>query len=234
MGFLGGVLIVAGVAFAVAAIAGLFVPRWFVDRKTGKVPSRWQVLIGGWLASALMLGLGSALLPKVAPGQDASASAVAAQGNDAARKLQSLTEQDVRALDADISGVELIEQVTNPGTWYVQLTLKQDPYWGGADDWNIVAGKFNGIARTLFDKPEVVRLGMTFVSPANQGVAWANIYMNRKDLPPDWHDLTYLQLFAHADPRPPSLQTIKWLCAFYEKHTSATPPQGVPQRWCSD
>lgn len=47
------VVFAMGVIFLVAAMAGLFKPALFKDKKTGEVPSRWQVFFSGLMIAAV-------------------------------------------------------------------------------------------------------------------------------------------------------------------------------------
>ncbi|CAB5521170.1 CHAP domain-containing protein [Pseudomonas putida] len=48
-----GVVFALGVIFVMAAMAGLFKPELFKDKKTGEVPNRWQVFFGGVMVAAV-------------------------------------------------------------------------------------------------------------------------------------------------------------------------------------
>ncbi|AVH35399.1 hypothetical protein AL532_03280 [Pseudomonas monteilii] len=48
-----GVVFALGLIFLVLAMAGLFKPELFKDKRTGAVPSRWQVFFGGVMVAAV-------------------------------------------------------------------------------------------------------------------------------------------------------------------------------------
>ncbi len=78
-----GVVFALGVIFVMAAMAGLFKPELFKDKKTGEVPKRWQVFFGGVMVAAVafLIAHYSAPEPKAeTASSDVKADSAATQG----------------------------------------------------------------------------------------------------------------------------------------------------------
>lgn len=132
-----------------------------------------------------------------------------------------LTQEGVKSLDPKIISVSVIDQVDGV-TKYVDLTMSEGVVWGGQSDWNAAAITSHRLIAPLMKKAEVSRVRVVFYDPENK-IDWAQVKVARADLPPNWEELTYLQLFAAAKPMPGTLEVGRWLCDFYAKYSSANP-----------
>lgn len=145
---------------------------------------------------------------------------------DSAPKDFAYTSEGIKSLSASIMKAGLSEQLAAPGTWFVEIELKHSLI-GGATDWSIAAEDSFRLARRLFEKPETARIGFSFTTP--EGRTWGRLFVSRESLPQNWREMTYLEFFAIADPRPAGSEATGWLCDFYAKYESARPPAGVPK-----
>lgn len=143
-----------------------------------------------------------------------------------------LDEQGIKALDASISSVNITDQIDGK-TKLVELTLMESIEWGGQPEWNKVAGKSHTLMSALLSKDEVSRVRLIFYAPELK-LDWAQVRLNKANLPPAWRDLTYLQFFALTKPMSGTLESGRWLCDFYRKYKSANPPADAHLAYCSD
>ena len=151
---------------------------------------------------------------------------------EAEQKGFDLTDAGIKTLDRKIAQVRVSPQVDG-STNLVEVTIHEDPTFGGSGEWNGIATNSHRLLSTLFARPDVSRVRISYVSPANKGIDWAQVSMTRSDLPADWKALTYLQFFSRTKPLPGTLETGVWLCEFYQKYESSRPPSGVAAR-CKD
>ena len=135
----------------------------------------------------------------------------------------SLTIEGIKSLDSSISSVGLTPQNATQDTYFVELVIKKDPFTGGAQDWNSISSEVYRFGKTLFEKPEIVRISIIFRSPENNNFEWAKVFIQRDKLPNNWQSLTYLEFFSFSDPIPGNIQAGKWLREFYEKYESSKP-----------
>lgn len=143
-----------------------------------------------------------------------------------------LTSDGIKSLSPFISSVEIIPQNV-PGKIYVEIKVNNDPTWGGEQDWNSVANDVHNLSLALFSKPEIVRARIGYVSPKNKNLEWALFFIEPKDFPSNWRDLSYLQFFSLLDPMPGTLETGRWVCEFYKKYSSSMPGGKLPHQ-CAD
>ncbi|MFG5777704.1 hypothetical protein ACFIQF_11580 [Comamonas sp. J-3] len=139
-----------------------------------------------------------------------------------------LTEEGIKTLSPKIAKVVVTPQVDGPES-RVEIELNSDPNLGGKGEWNSLAQDSHSMFTRLLAKPEVSRVFIKVVSPANKNLHWARVSVDRSKLPSDWQNLTYLQFFAHTNPMAGTLQTGQWLCEFYAAYQSAQPPGGLPR-----
>jgi hypothetical protein len=147
--------------------------------------------------------------------------------------LAELSVESIKPIDAAAFKVS-VEKYDQPGrVWhYVEVTIEDDPTWGGASDWNRVAGKVSKLTQAMFGGKFQGRARIAFSAPQNNGKEWAVVFVDTTQLPDNWRDLTYLQLFSRADAMGASLQANRWKCAFERKYPSAEPPGGNSKEWC--
>jgi hypothetical protein len=152
------------------------------------------------------------------------------------RKQPPLAELSVESIQhIDDAAIKVsVEKYDQPGrVWhYVEITLKDDPTWGDASDWNRVAGKVSKLTQAMFGGKFQGRSRIAFSSPQNNGKEWAVVFVDTSQFPDNWRDLTYLQLFSRTDAMGSSLQTDQWKCAFQRKYPSAAPLGGNAKEWC--
>lgn len=144
----------------------------------------------------------------------------------------SLTQEGVKSLNPKITSVTVIEQIDGK-TNFVDLTLSESVVWGGQSDWNAAAITSHRLMTQLLSKAEVSRVRFVFYDTANK-IEWAQVKLARADLPPNWSELTYLQVFATAKPVAGTLEAGQWLCDFYAKYASANPPGTEHLMYCRD
>lgn len=63
MSILAGIIGLAGFLFLLVAVLGLIAPSIFKDKKTGEVPKRLHLLVGGFVAAVIAFVVAGALLP---------------------------------------------------------------------------------------------------------------------------------------------------------------------------
>lgn len=159
-----------------------------------------------------------------------SVSAVLVGCSDSEKKPTdfALTDAGIKTLSTRISKAEVIPQIDGTAQ-RVEIQLNVDPDFGGKSEWNSLAQDSHRMFTRLLEKPDVSRIFITVVSPANNNFDWARVSVTRKDLPSNWQTLTYLEFFAWTKPMPGSLQSWRWLCEFYVSYKSAQPAGGLPR-----
>lgn len=118
-------------------------------------------------------------------------------------------------------------EIPDPPIYFVEVVLKRDFSWGGAQDWNAVASAVSVIAGSAFERPDLARLRLRVVD--SSGFEWAYIDYLRHKLPTGWKESSYLQRFAAADVSGGHVQANTALCEFYAKYESARPS---PDKLC--
>jgi len=95
-------------------------------------------------------------------------------------------------------------------------------FWGGAQDWNGVATTMFNLSKTLFQRKDIAQVAFV-VWNKEHTLDWARIEVDRKKLPKNWSELTYLEFFSYTHPIAGTLEADKWLSEFYAKYSSANP-----------
>lgn len=60
--FLGWALIAFAAILFVVLLAGFVNPVWLADKKSGKVPSRWMLLLAAWISPSVIAAVGGTIL----------------------------------------------------------------------------------------------------------------------------------------------------------------------------
>lgn len=128
--------------------------------------------------------------------------------------------------------VKLTSQIDNDKTYLADININKDPFTGGKNDWNMVAGEVSTYCKILLNNPSIVRLHFAFYSPENKNIDWAHVRVDRNKLPAKWENDSYLHFFSYIKPDPGTLQATQWLCDFYKKYGSARPNGQIPD-FCS-
>lgn len=139
------------------------------------------------------------------------------------------TIEGIKSISDSIALVSLIPQITKEGTYLVEIGINEDPFTGGAQDWNSVSSEVFRIGKALLAKPETVKIHFTFKSPQSNNFDWARVFVQRDKLPQNLQNLTYLEFFSYSEPLPGNIQASKWLCEFYEKYESSRPHGQFPK-----
>jgi hypothetical protein len=113
-------------------------------------------------------------------------------------------------------------------SYAVDIRIEKDPLFGGANEWNMISSSVFRYSKELLKQPAIYKIHYIFYSPQNQNIDWAHVWVDRDMLPSNWEDLTYHQFFSFIKPDPSHLQSIQWLCEYYEKYSSARPHGMIP------
>ncbi|MDD5412675.1 MAG: hypothetical protein PHF31_14915 [Methylobacter sp.] len=143
------------------------------------------------------------------------------------------TVDGIKSLSIDITSVYLTPQFNKPDTFLVEIELNKNPFTGGAQDWNSISAEVFSLSKSLLAKQNTDKIHFVFRSPDNNNLDWARIFVDRKELPKDWENLTYLQFFGISRPLPGTLETGRWLCDFYKKYESSR-PNGLTPDFCKE
>jgi len=138
--------------------------------------------------------------------------------------------QYAKELAGDGAVIHLTEQIT-PKTYLVEVALKgPDMFLGGAQDWNSFSAKVQYIAEPLLERNDVARVRIESDVTASNGqpMGWAYADVDKKKMPANFHDLTYLEFASVAHLDAGTLQAGGWLCEFYKKYESAQPHGKLP------
>lgn len=130
-----------------------------------------------------------------------------------------------KALAGDDAQINAIEQLGGK-IFFVEITVNgPGTFLGGAQDWNSFSSKVAYIGQHLFERQDVSRIRIKFIS---QNIDWAYADIEKKLLPQNFRDLTYLEFasFSHLDAG--TAQAGNWLCEFYKKYESAKPGGKLP------
>lgn len=94
--------------------------------------------------------------------------------------------------------------------------------WGGAQDWNGVASTVFSISKFLLQRNDIEKVSY-IIWNEDHTIDWARIDVDKKILPNNWNDLTYLEFFSFCKPHSGTVDAEKWLNEFYTKYSSARP-----------
>ncbi len=138
---------------------------------------------------------------------------------------------EVKGMDDDITSVNVVEQVDPKtikynGTYLFEIDLKTSTLLGSYQDWVGVAMTTHMFAKKLLKKPGFSRAHLTFwyKNDDNTNINWAEVWINKKSMPPNWKDLNYLEFFSHVRADAGGwLFSQKLLDKFYEKVPFAKP-----------
>lgn len=102
MAVLAGVLALLGLVLSLAALVGLIAPSLFKDKKTGEVPKRLPLFLGGTAAALIALGVASAIAPQPddASEKPSPAPALVEEAPAVSEKVITYTAASSEALDA--------------------------------------------------------------------------------------------------------------------------------------
>ena len=111
------------------------------------------------------------------------------------------------------------------------VAFKADTTWGGAQDFNGLAGKLVPAVQKLFSEHPSAERMLVHVKN-NAGQNWVNVQVRRSALPKNFSDLTYLEAFALLDLDPAMAGVRDNLCAFWAKYQSARPEDITKMQGC--
>lgn len=140
----------------------------------------------------------------------------------------------IKSLSSDIESVSFSPYTIDKGKTFlergrVEIILNTATLWGGAQDWNSAAATIHSLSKELLARKEPAVIDFVFRSTENNNFDWARIVVERKKLPENWQELTYLNFFGLAKPLPQNLQAGQWLCEFYNKYKSSRPNNRLPE-----
>ena len=111
------------------------------------------------------------------------------------------------------------------------VAFKANTSWGGAQDFNGLAGKLVPAVQKLFSgHPSAERLLVHVKN--DEGQNWVNVQVRRADLPKNPSELTYLEAFARFDLDPGMRGVQDNLCAFWAKYKTARPSDVEKMKGC--
>ena len=138
-------------------------------------------------------------------------------------KTYTFTPEGIKTLSPSITDVNFTPQSKPTNTVLIDIDINKDPFTGGAQDWNSIAGDAYELSKTLLKNPNTQKIHFTFRSPDNKNIDWARFFVDRDNLPEKWQAITYLQFFSYSRPMPGTVEAGRWLCDFYGKYKSSRP-----------
>jgi len=170
---------------------------------------------------------------------------IGADGNDSKKEVDiNISQGDkvavissIKSLDSRILNVSIHPQVPDFQTFFIEIEMKSQTFWGDGKDWNAVASDAFRVSQKILSKPEVVRIRFVFKTENidKQLIDWCSIQWHKKDLPQSWDKMTYLEFFSRSKPLSHIPKAGRWLCEFYQDHKDARPTlDGSMPNSCSD
>lgn len=133
----------------------------------------------------------------------------------------------IKSLKHNATSVETIPRFDNPNKYFVRIEIAKDPLIGGASDWNGIAAEWKTLSIELLTRDDVWKLMASYKTTSN--IDWAHIQIEQNGLPYNWQTLTYLEYFGASKANASSLQSVQWLCDFYQKFQSSRPLGQMPK-----
>jgi len=93
MDVIAGLLAILGLLILLVALLGFALPALFKNKKTGEIPKRSQILIGGFVAAVISFAISAAIMPDLKSETDSKSVVSAAAATDNNRNVTPLTPQ---------------------------------------------------------------------------------------------------------------------------------------------
>lgn len=212
-----------------------YLARYMIDKGRNKVISHLIGAVSGFIAMLLIIALtidvskqgkenhGVATKQIVAENSEA----IGVENADSYLTVDTLSENSIKGISPAIIEASVNQQYAGnlykAGLKYsIDVHIKSNMLWGGAQDWNRVAENIFTLSKQLFERKDVGKI-MFVIWNEDHSIDWARVEVNKLSLPNDWNSLTYLQFFSFTSPMSGSVDSEKWLTEFYAKYSSANP-----------
>lgn len=135
-----------------------------------------------------------------------------------------LTEESIKSVSPQIVSAEIYEQYAgdNKGLNNIDVHINTKAFWGGAQDWNGVSMTIFDLSKTMLQRKDIAKISYV-VWNEDHTIDWARVEVDKKRLPENWSELTYLQFFSFCKPISGTVDAEEWLNEFYAKYSSANP-----------